>query len=484
MTQSHPSLIDQSGSEIMLESTFTPSAQIPCNSQSQHMLYGHEPAHIAYGPLPWNEQIYVQPEHEAFQHHHVVDPSIIPQHRQYMAEEYPFSPDMNHQSESNAVILQSMQHEGNPTLHTTDFPPQYFELQDTSSDFYHRLSAPPTSSPAALYPQPPESQDIQAHGRYSEPPRSCPAAFSSQAIYLECTTPQDGTDVSSTPLPHERFPTSATPSAKQPQRERVHLPLRPDGQIGLVYVHKGRSGSPEEVEWIYWLPEKYTIFVPKKMRPKDPKVIQDTIMRLKPTIIYTRFQNQYCRGCRSRGICVHFTFLLGAKSTPDGLICDRCKAAANEEPIDTDREFPRVCPLHNRDTHSPFFSSLPEDILATEEQQARAMEFMTRAVTCDWEVLSTTEDVQVAGDLGQMLNSAGNPMENFEVDPNNLDEDSDNDDEDDQDDKGDEDDEDDEDEHTSEPPAKRLKTDHEDENDSKFETWPEVHEISDTDEEE
>lgn len=99
---------------------------------------------------------------------------------------------------------------------------------------------------------------------------------------------------------------------------------------------------------------------------------------MKPTIVYAEFECE--DACRTRGICVHFSFVLGCRETPDGLICQVCMERGKERAVHASR----VCPRHNNRRLSLFTMNLPEDILATEAQSIQAHEILTRSLNCDW----------------------------------------------------------------------------------------------------
>lgn len=109
-------------------------------------------------------------------------------------------------------------------------------------------------------------------------------------------------------------------------------------------------------------------------------------MAMEPMIVYAEF---LCPGaCRTRGICVHFSFVLGGRHTPDGLVCQFCRAKGNEKAVRAER----MCARHNSRKLSSFVVNLAEDILTTKAQSVRAHEILARSLTCNWDgVLLRTE---------------------------------------------------------------------------------------------
>ena len=122
--------------------------------------------------------------------------------------------------------------------------------------------------------------------------------------------------------------------------------------------------------------------LPALVTPSNPELVQSTLKLMKSMIVYALFECD--DGCRSRGMCVHFSFLLGCRRVPDGLICPRCQETRTERPYAAQR----ICLKHNKRSLSQFTPNLSEDVLASEAQVERANEIFSRSWSCDWEGVS------------------------------------------------------------------------------------------------
>lgn len=91
------------------------------------------------------------------------------------------------------------------------------------------------------------------------------------------------------------------------------------------------------------------------------------------------------------------SFVLGCRSTPDGLICPVCRESGVSDPITTDR----ICPRHNQGYRTGFAANLLEDVLATEEQRHRAEEYWLRAWNADWSGIEMETGSSSSGAVSQ-----------------------------------------------------------------------------------
>lgn len=150
------------------------------------------------------------------------------------------------------------------------------------------------------------------------------------------------------------------------------------GHLVKVHVHSRSCLVATEALCYCPLPEVVLNQVPMIVTPGDPGRLTSLLGLLKPSIVHAEYD---CEDrCRSRGICVHFSLVLGCKKAPDGLICPDCQRAGNEKSYAARR----VCVRHNKESLSQFTPNLPEDILATAKQRAAASEILRRALHCDW----------------------------------------------------------------------------------------------------
>jgi len=118
--------------------------------------------------------------------------------------------------------------------------------------------------------------------------------------------------------------------------------------------------------------------LPKVIAPASPVLVRSALSSMKPTIVYAQYD---CDArCRSRGICVHFSFLLGCRQVPDGLICPSCQTANVHRPYAAHR----ICPRHNKRSLSQFTPNLVEDYLPSAAQLQRAFEILSRACDGHW----------------------------------------------------------------------------------------------------
>jgi hypothetical protein len=61
-----------------------------------------------------------------------------------------------------------------------------------------------------------------------------------------------------------------------------------------------------------------------------------TLQALQPCILYVQYA---CRQrCRSLGICIHYQFVIGVRSCPDGLRCDQCIQSKTEQVRGTEND--------------------------------------------------------------------------------------------------------------------------------------------------
>lgn len=146
----------------------------------------------------------------------------------------------------------------------------------------------------------------------------------------------------------------------------------------MVHVQSSSIGRVSSVYRDCDLPDNLTLQLPRVVQPPDPEQLQATLLTMKPMIVYAEF---LCPDvCRTRGICVHFSFVLGCKKAPDGLICQVCRAKGDEKAVHAER----MCARHNNRKLTSFTMNLAEDILATEAQSLRAHEILARSLTSDW----------------------------------------------------------------------------------------------------
>lgn len=146
-------------------------------------------------------------------------------------------------------------------------------------------------------------------------------------------------------------------------------------------VHVQSSGHPKPSEALflcYLRTDPSTHRMPLLSAPRNPTATQETLQRMIPTISHVQYA---CPShCRSRGICVHMSFLLSCRALPDGLICRVCRVSGINAPITAERP----CARHNAAFRAGFAASLIEDVLATEEQAEQAGDLWRRAWENDW----------------------------------------------------------------------------------------------------
>ncbi|KAJ9656885.1 hypothetical protein H2198_004638 [Neophaeococcomyces mojaviensis] len=160
---------------------------------------------------------------------------------------------------------------------------------------------------------------------------------------------------------------------------------KPRPKQARIYVNNRIEPVPK-VKWCpYLLPDRIVQQLPKVVVPANPLITQSVLKLMKPTIVYAEYETDVCDGCRSRGICVHFSFVLGGRHAPDGLICSMCYKAGIEKSVAAQR----VCPEHNDPHMSQFTTNLSEDILAANAQRGKAVEILSRSWHCNWEGVSS-----------------------------------------------------------------------------------------------
>lgn len=115
-----------------------------------------------------------------------------------------------------------------------------------------------------------------------------------------------------------------------------------------------------------------------RSRPRDPERLQSALRLISPKVLYARYN--CVEGCRSRGICLHISFLLCGRSCPDGLICQICRISGHEEGYVVER----MCSKHHQSTASQHTSHRPEDSVAKLHEISAAQELLRKAWTCDW----------------------------------------------------------------------------------------------------
>lgn len=156
----------------------------------------------------------------------------------------------------------------------------------------------------------------------------------------------------------------------------------PGPQDFFLKVHVQADGDDRQDEQVCphsvsWNLVKQTVSM---KAPPEPSRVQAVLSMLKPNIVYNRYMCP--ERCRSRGICVHYSYVLGGRYAPDGLICNSCRASCKEQGLTTDRR----CAMHNRSGVSCYTQNLAEDYLATKPQAAAASERLQRSLKDDWNV--------------------------------------------------------------------------------------------------
>lgn len=172
---------------------------------------------------------------------------------------------------------------------------------------------------------------------------------------------------------------SSTSLGKRQRGHISHLSPGYSTQNVTIHVQTSSTGCISSTYRACDLPDGLSLQIPKLLRPSNPEQRRATLMSMTPMIVYTEF---LCPDvCRTRGICVHFSFVLGGKQAPDGLICQFCCGKGNEKAVHAER----MCARHNNRKLSSFTVNLAEDILATRPQSVRAHEILARSLTCDWD---------------------------------------------------------------------------------------------------
>ena len=119
--------------------------------------------------------------------------------------------------------------------------------------------------------------------------------------------------------------------------------------------------------------------IANNLRPAHPERLQSGLLNLRPTVVYAEYD--CVQRCRSVGICVHYSFLLGCQEVPDGLVCEICKMARAEMGYPSGR----LCYSHSRKSASQSILNLAEDFAATEHQREVAGTIMSKALCNTWE---------------------------------------------------------------------------------------------------
>lgn len=179
-------------------------------------------------------------------------------------------------------------------------------------------------------------------------------------------------------------------SSQYPQQAMGIAPGKLEPQLhdstALAKVHIQNDMQYDPLEVTCPLPGKIKQLLPSLLAPRNPGLMQSTLKLLRPTVVYAKYD---CgEGCRSCGICVHYTFVLGGRQAPDGLICALCRNSQYERPVLANR----ICPRHNKKSLSHFVMNLPEDVLATQEQLSRAGEIMQRSFSNRWDSVPLRTD--------------------------------------------------------------------------------------------
>lgn len=193
------------------------------------------------------------------------------------------------------------------------------------------------------------------------------------------------------------------------QKQNTLQEPKPRLRQARIYVRNG-SESHARVEWCpYPQPHEIVQQLPTILTPANPVLTQTVLRLMKPSIVYAEYENRDCsaHGCRSRGICLHFSFVLGGRDASDGLICPVCQKAGVEQPVVT----PRLCPMHNPPKKTQFTSNLSEDILATEVQRKVATEILTRSWNCKWEGVESNVKTELVDDTVKVLHGSAQPVQ-------------------------------------------------------------------------
>ncbi|KIW92046.1 uncharacterized protein Z519_07028 [Cladophialophora bantiana CBS 173.52] len=114
-------------------------------------------------------------------------------------------------------------------------------------------------------------------------------------------------------------------------------------------------------------------------RPPLPEPRQISLQMVIPCIFFVQYP---CRQkCRSLGICIHYQFVVGCRTCPDGLRCPICVQQNVEQAIQAGRK----CPLHQNPAQPSPINNRPEDFLATVAQREVCDEVLRRSFTCQWD---------------------------------------------------------------------------------------------------
>jgi len=170
---------------------------------------------------------------------------------------------------------------------------------------------------------------------------------------------------------------------KRPFDLAEHDLLRNPPPTVKVHIQSIKQPRALEATLPHSLSGRITMRLPEVIAPAEPELVRSTLKMMNAMIVYAQYE--CVDECRSRGICVHFSFLLGCRKAPDGLICPSCQAAKIEIPYAAHR----ICPRHNKRTLSQFTPNLPEDYLPLAHQLQRAFEIFRRACNGDWEDVTT-----------------------------------------------------------------------------------------------
>lgn len=181
---------------------------------------------------------------------------------------------------------------------------------------------------------------------------------------------------------HSRVPVANTyqsqPSLGTPQpAARMNSP---DTTEHFLKVNVQRDGDLQrhEAQCSHPAPADLALQTVSMRSPPEPSRTQAMLSLLKPNIVCNKYS--CAERCRSRGICVHFSSVLGARNAPDGLICEFCHAERNEQGVISNRR----CALHNRSGVSCYTQNLAEDYLASPVQEAAARERLRRSIAGNW----------------------------------------------------------------------------------------------------
>jgi hypothetical protein len=166
----------------------------------------------------------------------------------------------------------------------------------------------------------------------------------------------------------------------QPQPSPIAPEPAANTRKHFLKVHVQRDGDlrRNEAQCPYPVTHDLALQIVSRKPPAEPHRTQAMLSLLKPNIVYNKYS--CAERCRSRGICVHFSSVLGARNAPDGLICEFCHAERKEQGVSSNRR----CALHNRSGVSCYTQNLAEDYLATPVQETAARERLRRSIAGDW----------------------------------------------------------------------------------------------------